>query len=61
MTTWVLVAVLALSYAAANLVLVLAWWSLLSQFGGSTWFRWALRTYGLSQIAKYAPGNIFTW
>lgn len=56
---WVLVVGLAISYALANLMLAFAWWNLLSQFGGITSCRWALRTYGISQVAKYIPGNIF--
>jgi len=56
---WCLVALLALVYGAANLLLARAWQYLLRHFeaprpGGET-----ARIYGLSQLAKYVPGNIF--
>jgi hypothetical protein len=40
-------------------MLALAWWNLLRQFGTSVSIRWAIKTYGISQLAKYVPGNIF--
>ena len=40
-------------------MLALAWWNLLAQFGASVSKRWAIKTYGISQLAKYVPGNIF--
>ena len=59
LTAWSLVAALALIYGLSNLMLALAWRNLLGQFGASTSRRWAVRVYGISQIAKYVPGNIF--
>ena len=59
LTAWSVVAVLALIYGLSNLMLALAWWNLLGQFGARTSRRWAVRVYGISQIAKYVPGNIF--
>lgn len=59
LTAWSVVAVLALIYGLSNLMLALAWWNLLGQFGACTSRRWAVRAYGISQIAKYVPGNIF--
>lgn len=56
---WSWVAALALIYGVSNLMLALAWWNLLGQFGARTSRRWAMRAYGISQIAKYVPGNIF--
>ena len=58
-TTWMLVAGLVLCYSLANLMLAVAWWNLLSHSGGITSCRWAIRTYGVTQVAKYIPGNIF--
>ncbi len=49
----------AIIYGLANLLLALAWWHLLSRFGAHTSRRWAVRVYGVSQLAKYVPGNIF--
>lgn len=56
---WSVVAGFALIYGLANLMLSLAWWNLLEQFGASVSRRWAIKTYGISQLAKYVPGNIF--
>ena len=56
---WLSVGILASVYGAANLMLAGAWWHLLEQYGGGVSLRWAVRTYGVSQIAKYVPGNIF--
>lgn len=56
---WSWVAALALVYGVSNLMLALAWWNLLGQFGACTSRRWAVRVYGISQIARYVPGNIF--
>lgn len=48
-----------LVYAVANLLLAVAWWHLLAHLGCSVSRRWAVRTYGVAQLAKYVPGNIF--
>lgn len=56
---WSVVAALAIGYGTANLLLALAWWNLLRQFACPTSQRWAIRCYGISQLAKYVPGNIF--
>ena len=50
---------LAMIYAAANFLLALAWKALLQQFEVAVSFAWAIKTYGVSQLAKYVPGNIF--
>lgn len=55
---WLLLSGLTLAFTAAKLMPAFAWWSLLRQFGGQTSCRWALETYGISQIAKYVPGNV---
>lgn len=56
---WTIVAGLAIAYGCANLLLALGWQKLLAQLGQQTNTRWCIKTYGLSQIAKYVPGNIF--
>jgi len=48
-----------LVYFFANILLALAWRDLLQYLGVSTTRKWAIQTYGVSQIAKYVPGNIF--
>jgi hypothetical protein len=56
---WWVVGGCAVAYCIANNLMALAWWNLLVQFGAVTPRRWAIRTYGISQLAKYVPGNIF--
>lgn len=45
-------------HGLANILLALAWWHILRSTGASATPRWALRTYGVSQLAKYVPGNV---
>lgn len=54
-----LLVVLSAVYGSANLLLSSAWRDLLSYCGADRSTRWAIRVYGLSQIVKYVPGNIF--
>lgn len=56
--TWWWLAVLAGLYGIANLMLVAAWRDILEQSGAASSWRWALGIYGMSQIAKYVPGNV---
>lgn len=42
-----------------NLLLAVGWWRLLAQTGAPTRPAWALPTYGVSQLARYVPGNVF--
>ncbi len=58
-TDWYIIAGLSVSYGLANVLLAFAWWHLLVQFGEDISRRWAIRAFGLTQIAKYVPGNIF--
>lgn len=59
-TTWLLIAMLTVLYGAVgNSFLVQAWWQLLAFFDLNVQRSWALKAYGLSQIAKYVPGNVF--
>jgi uncharacterized membrane protein YbhN (UPF0104 family) len=46
-------------YGLANLALAGAWRKLLEHLGEQRTFAWAFRVYGLSQLAKYVPGNVF--
>jgi len=57
-TTWLLVGLLAIAYGLASIMLGMAWWNALSHVGIRSAKGWAIRAYGLSQIAKYVPGNI---
>lgn len=57
--SWILLLALAIIYGFSGLLLALAWRDLLQYFGVSVHRRWAIWAYGLSQLAKYMPGNIF--
>jgi hypothetical protein len=52
-------AALAAVYGIANVLLALAWRNLLEFCGAKVERRWAIRAYGISQLAKYIPGNVF--
>ena len=43
----------------SNILLILSWAKLLSFFGAPTTLRQCIKIYGLSQISKYIPGNVF--
>ncbi|QTP55250.1 hypothetical protein HNO51_11470 [Billgrantia sulfidoxydans] len=56
---WLIVVLLSLFYGVANILLARAWWHLLFFNKVMSSVKWAIQTYGLSQLAKYVPGNIF--
>ena len=56
--TWSVLVGSALVYGMANGLLALAWWNLLRFFKATPDRLWAVRIYGLTQPAKYVPGNI---
>jgi len=58
-TSWFFITMLAILYGTANALLVRAWWHLLDHFGIKVKSRWATKTFGMAQLAKYVPGNIF--
>jgi glycosyltransferase 2 family protein len=58
-TMWSVCVGLALIYGLANLMLAVAWRDLLEHFSVHVLRRWAIKIYGISQLAKYVPGNIF--
>lgn len=58
-STWGGLALLVMAYGASNALLARAWWQLLNYFELEAPWPWALKTYGVSQINKYIPGNIF--
>ena len=45
-------------YACSNVFLAIAWNKLLLHFKQKTNTKWAIKTFGISQIAKYVPGNV---
>lgn len=58
-TQWASILVLAIVYALANSFLAFAWKSILKSFLVTISQACALKIFGLSQLAKYLPGNIF--
>ncbi|MEQ9721780.1 hypothetical protein ABQG65_11395 [Yersinia alsatica] len=56
---WTAISGLVLVYTLANILLSIAWWHILSGLGINVSYYWAVRTYAISQITKYLPGNIF--
>ncbi|MBR7963238.1 hypothetical protein LGM90_00440 [Burkholderia sp. AU28942] len=57
--TWSAVGLLSAGYGACGVLLALAWRHLLAHHAVESSRTWAIRTYGMSQLAKYTPGNIF--
>lgn len=51
--------VLTAIYGTANILLARAWWQLLCFLQAFAAWNWSWRTYGVSQLAKYVPGNFF--
>lgn len=56
---WLSIAVFAMLYGLANLILASAWWHLLKHLGAPVIRPLSVKIYGISQLAKYLPGNIF--
>jgi hypothetical protein len=56
---WLALAGLGSVCGLSGLLLALAWRDLLNYFGVSVSRRWAVWAYGVSQLARYIPGNIF--
>lgn len=56
---WGGIIALSIIYGAANLLLAMAWWHLLQLLGDNVNRIVAIRVYGVSQLGKYLPGNIF--
>lgn len=60
LTAWITLTGLALVYGIASSVLfTMTWWNLLAWFDIHVTRIWSFRVYGVSQLAKYVPGNIF--
>lgn len=57
--SWLLIGFMAICYGIINLLLAIAWKSILLHLTISVEKRWAIRTYGISQLAKYIPGIFF--
>ncbi|MDL5047211.1 hypothetical protein QQ054_14395 [Oscillatoria amoena NRMC-F 0135] len=46
-------------FSVSGFALALAWHSILNYLGCHVNRCWAIKTYGITQLAKYLPGNIF--
>lgn len=57
--TYMAMAGLAAIYGLINFLLGMSWWHLLVGLGAAARRKWALWTFGVAQLAKYVPGNIF--
>lgn len=57
-TTGLYLLLLGLLYANINVALAFAWRNILSFVGESVTVRQSIRLFGVSQLAKYVPGNI---
>lgn len=58
-TTLLALAGLACLSSLTNVFLALSWWRLLQFAQLDVPVRWAMRTHGVSQLARYVPGGIF--
>ena len=56
---WLILTGLAFLFAIGSSFQAFTWRNLLVHFGAPVSQRWALKIYGISQLAKYIPGNIF--
>lgn len=59
LNVWFFVISLALIYCFAGSFLGLAWYGILKSLGADVSRAWSIKTYGISQLAKYVPGNVF--
>lgn len=57
--TWIGLAALALVYGAASFAMAAAWREVMIFLGVRLNMRWVFAIYGISQLAKYVPSNIF--
>lgn len=56
---WLSILLLGLLYFVSNFLLAFSWQHILNHCGSSVSRQWAVHCYGISQLAKYVPGNIF--
>jgi glycosyltransferase 2 family protein len=60
-TLWLLLSLVGLVvfYSSINILLAIAWRDLLQYFGVSRNIPWSIKIYGMTQLSKYIPGNVF--
>jgi len=59
MGQWFGIAALSLAYGTSGFILAIAWRDILRHLGVTVRRDWAAWAYGVSQLAKYVPGNVF--
>jgi hypothetical protein len=59
LTALVCIAVCSCIYSAANVFLAMAWRRILLHLGVPVPHLWSVKVYGIAQLAKYLPGNVF--
>jgi len=59
MGQWFGIAALSLAYGVSGFLLAIAWRDILRHLGVTVRRDWAIWAYGVSQLAKYVPGNVF--
>jgi glycosyltransferase 2 family protein len=55
---WYILIGLSFIYGLSSSLLALAWKNLLSYFNSHVSLKWAYQVHGMSQLAKYVPGNV---
>jgi glycosyltransferase 2 family protein len=58
-STWLIIFSMVLVYFSSCFLLAFAWHNILLYLNLRVQPAWSIRTYGISQLAKYIPGNIF--
>lgn len=58
---YIVLAMLAISFAGMNVLLALGWRSVLAHLDVGVSARWSVGAYAASQLAKYIPGNLFLY
>lgn len=56
---WLAVTCLAIFYCFDSFLLAFAWRRILKSLGIDVSRAWSIKIYGISQLAKYVPGNVF--
>ncbi|QLH64097.1 hypothetical protein [Serratia symbiotica] len=56
---WLAVTCLAIFYCFDSFLLAFAWRRILKSLGVDVSRAWSIKIYGISQLAKYVPGNVF--
>lgn len=56
---WLFIASLAMFYSLTSILLAFAWRQILNKLNVNVTRLWSIKVYGISQLAKYVPGNVF--